>query len=294
MYHMLKRRAFTLVEIIVALTVLGIMGVMFTQILMSQGRFTDQQNALRGARMVSRQAMNILESEIRMVQDSGGIDSAATDGKAIRLLVPYRFGINCGVAGGKTVVSLLPVDSLALAQALYAGFAWRSSTGLYNTVLPAAPTGADKPVTSANPAQCTGSGATQANIKTLTLSGRTGKVLDLSPVQVNAPRGQAMFMFQRITYSFKKSTAYPKQNGLYRTVQGGTAEELMAPFDTSARFKYWTRGATASVSAPPSLALIRGVDAVFAARSSYTPLGRTSAPMSTVVSSIFFRNVHIF
>jgi prepilin-type N-terminal cleavage/methylation domain-containing protein len=285
-----RRTGFSLIEILVALSVLAIMGILFTQIMMSQGRFTDQQNALRGARMVSRQAMNILESEIRMVQDSGGIDSASIDGKAIRLLVPYRFGVNCGVMAGKTVVSLLPVDSLAHAHAQYVGFAWRSQTGLYNIVYPTTPSGAEKPVTSANPTQCTGTGATQANIKTITINGRSGQILDLLPAQALAPRGQAVFMFQRVTYSFRKSTAYPNAYGLFRSVEGGATEELMAPFDSAARFKYWGRGASASVSAPPALGLIRGIDVVFAAQGAYTPLGRTTPPKATVTATIFFRN----
>lgn len=286
--------AFTLVEILVAFTVLGILGVMFTRVILSQGRFTDQQNALRGARMVSRQAMNVLESEIRMVQDSGGIDSASTDGKTIRVLAPYRFGLNCGVFSGKTLVSMLPVDSLAAAQAKYAGFSWRDQVGIYRVVFPAAPLGVDSPRVATNPLECSGSGASQAQIRTLTLSGRPGAVLELAPPQSAAPRGQSVFLFQRITYTFKASTAFPGQYGLFRSVQGGSNEELMAPFDSTARFKYWTRAATSSVSAPPALGLIRGIDVVFVARSSYTPMGKTSPLKSTVVASIFFRNVRSY
>ncbi|MEX2179324.1 MAG: type II secretion system protein [Gemmatimonadaceae bacterium] len=285
------RLAFTLVEILVALSIVGIMGAMFTRMVLSQSRFTDQQNALRGARMVSRQAMHILESELRMVQDSGGIDLASDDGKTIRVLAPYRFGLNCGVADGRTIVSMLPVDSMTLAQATYAGFAWRSHGGRYTTVFPASPLGADAPVVMADDAQCTGAGASQAQIQTLTLNGRAGAVLALTPPQPAAPMGQAVFLFQRITYTFRASTAHPGAVGLYRTVDGGASEELMAPFDAAARFKYWTRGATSSVSAPPALGLIRGVDVVFAGRSSYTPVGRSSPSQSTVVASIFFRNV---
>jgi hypothetical protein len=288
------RRGFTIIELVVAFTLLAILGLLFTRILLSQGRFTDQMNALRGARMVSRQAMNILESELRMVQDSLGIDSASSDGKTIRVLAPYRFGLNCGVSGTNTVVSMLPEDSLVLAQAKYAGFAYRTSAGVYQIIYPTAPLGVDSPRTSTDPTQCTGSGATQAQIRTLTMNGRSGAILDLTPAQANAPRGQALFMFQRVTYTFKASTAFPGTIGLWRTVQGSSAEEVMAPFDTAARFKYWTRGATASVSSPPSLPLIRGVDVVFASKSTYTPLGRTSASKSTVVATIFFKNVRPF
>lgn len=276
------------------MTIFAILGMLFTRALLTQGRFADQQNAARAARMVARQGMNILESEIRMVQDSGGIDSASTDGKTIRVLVPYRFGLNCGVSGGKTIVSMLPIDSLSLAQARYAGFAWRNGLSRYTTVLPSDPTGADAPAAAADAAQCTGSATGQAQIATLSLNGRSGAVLQLTPVQTSAPKGQPVFLFQRITYTFASSTLFPGQMGLYRTVQGGSSEEIIAPFDTLARFKYWTQSATASVSAPPSLALIRGVDVVFSGQSSYTPMGRTQPTRSTVVASIFFRNVRAF
>jgi hypothetical protein len=286
----LGRRAFTLVEILVAFTVLGIMGAMFVRIILSQSRFTDQQNAMRGARSVSRLALNILESELRMVQDSGGIDFASADGRTIRAIVPFRFGLYCGVSSGGTVVSMLPIDSLTLAQAVYAGWALRSHTGTYTTILPADPLGADAPVLSVDPAQCTGASAGQAQVRTLSVNGRAGQVLDIRPAR-SGTIAQPVFFFQRITYAFQASATFPGQWGLYRMVQGGSTEELMAPFDSSARFKYWTRGAAASVAAAPALPLIRGIDVVFAARSRYTPIGRSSPSRSTVIASIFFRNV---
>jgi prepilin-type N-terminal cleavage/methylation domain-containing protein len=284
------RRGFTLVEILVAFTIVGILGTMFVRIILSQSRFTDQQNAMRGARAVSRQALNILESELRMVQDSGGIDSVSTDGRTIRAVVPYRFGLYCGTSLGGTVVSMLPVDSVTLAQAVYAGWALRSHLGTYTVIYPGAPLGADAPVTSSDPAQCNGTGAGQAQLRLLTINGRIGEVLDIRPPRTGT-LAQPVFFFQRIIYAFQASTAFPGQWGLYRIVQGGSTEEVMAPFDSTARFKYWTRGAATSVSVAPALSLIRGVDVVFAARSRYTPIGRSSPSRSTVVASIFFRNV---
>ena len=132
--------------------------------------------------------------------------------------------------------------------------------------------------------------AGQAQIRTLTMNGRSGAVMELRPSK-SATVAQPIFFFQRITYAFQPSSTFPGMWGLYRIVQGGSSEELMAPFDSTARFKYWTRGATASVATPPPVDLIRGIDIVFAARSRYTPIGRSSPSKSTVVSSIFFRNV---
>jgi hypothetical protein len=183
------------------------------------------------------------------------------------------------------------VDSLSLAQATYAGYAWRSPQGNYTVVVPPAPAGADRPTVSPDSAQCTGSGSGQARVRTLKMNNRSGQVLDITPTAPTALQGQIVFFYQRIIYKFAASTAFPGTIGLWRVVQGGTTDELMAPFDTSARFKYWTSGATASVAAPPALALIRGLDVVLASQSRYTPAGKTSPLKSTVVASLFFRNV---
>lgn len=284
-----KQRAFTLAELIVAMTVLAVLGVAFTKLLLTEGRFSDQQNAARGARSVARQSMNVLLSELRMVQDSGFIDSATTDGKLIRVKVPYWFGLNCGRTGGKTVASMLPVDSLMVAQAKYYGWAWRGGNGLYTQVTGGAA------VTSTTPTKCTSSTGTNAGIKAVTVAGRTGQVLDLTPqAPASAPQGEAVFLYQRVTYSFKVSTAFPGKQGLWRKAEGGTDEELVAPFDTTARFKYWKVGASASIAAPPALDSIRGVDVVLAGLSTYTPTGKTKPVMSTIVTSIFFKNMRSF
>jgi type II secretory pathway pseudopilin PulG len=279
------RGGFSLVELLVAFTLVAILGAMLTRFLLAQSRFTEHQHALREARMVSRHALNILESELRMVQDSGGLEIAAADGKTLRVLVPYRFGLYCGTIGAKSVLSMLPVDSVMLAQAVFAGYAWRSQAGAYTNVFTTAPT------TSTNSTQCTGSGASQAGIRTLTLSGRSGSVVDISPAATGAVLGQPVYFFQRVTYEFKASSRMPGTYGLYRTVEGGTSEELLALFDSGARFKYWTANATASVAAPPAIPLIRGLDVVLSSQSSTTARTTGEPASSLIVATIFFRNV---
>lgn len=283
------RPGFSLAEMIVSMTVLAVFGTIFVRFLLSQSRFADQQNAMRSARMVSRQAMNILESELRMVMDSGGVEVATADGRTLRVLVPYRFGLTCYSTSTRLTVSMLPVDSLALAQARYAGFAWRTGTGGYTFVNPGDPLGANAPATSVESQRCWGTRAGDAQIRTLTINGRAGAIFDLTPPQASAKLGAAVFFFQRITYAFQPSAAFPGSYGLWRTVQGGGTEELMAPFDSTSRFKYWTRDVN-SVSVPPALWRIRGVDVVFSGRSRYTPIGRTTPAKSSLVTSIFFRN----
>jgi prepilin-type N-terminal cleavage/methylation domain-containing protein len=289
-----RRAGFSLVELIVAMTVLAALGLSLSQLLIAEGRFSSQQAGLRNARAVSRQSMNVMLSELRMVQDSGGIDSASADGKTIRVIVPYLFGLNCGAGTGigsnpRNVISGLPVDSLSLAQVKYAGWAWRRTDGRYQRESLTVASDTPKVVTT-SPSRC----VTSAGIDTIVIGSRGGRAWDVKPRQSSAANGTPVFLYQRITYSFKASAVFAGYYGLWRKPDGGTDEELVAPFDSTARFKYWQSGATSSVASPPSLDLIRGVDVVFAGLSSYVPTGRNSPMKSTIVTSVFFKNLRSF
>src|SRR5205823_11952861 len=115
-------------EVLIALVILGIIGAAFTKLLATQNRFFDQQTNKRAARGIARNSMNVLMSDLRMLQDSLGVDSISTDGRVIRVRVPYRFGLFCGNSGSVSTVSVLPIDSGTFATAAYAGWAYRSPT----------------------------------------------------------------------------------------------------------------------------------------------------------------------
>jgi hypothetical protein len=280
----------------IAMVIVAIIGAAFTKLLASQSRFFDQQTNIRKARSVARNTMNVLLSDLRMVQDRGGIESAAADGKTIVVKVPYRFGLVCGTNGTVTTVSMLPTDSSVVGMAHYAGFAWRDSlTATYTVVTPSAPSGADAPVTSASPSLCTGGG--NAAIRSYTLNGRSGDILDLNgPTASGAQVTSPVFLWQRITYTFATSTAYPGYLGLWRNVDGAAApEELLAPFDTSARFRFFASGADTSVVSPPAVSTIVGIDLVLNAISSRVVSDNvTSHSMSKVRTAVFFKNVRTY
>src|SRR5437870_13145531 len=94
-----RARGFSLNEILIALMILGIIGAAATKMLAAQSRFFDHETNLRTARSIARNSTNVLVSDLRMVQDSGGVDSVTADGKLIRILVPYRFGLVCNAVG---------------------------------------------------------------------------------------------------------------------------------------------------------------------------------------------------
>ena len=191
------------------------------------------------------------------------------------------------------IASLLPVDSTEMTLAKYAGYAWRNSAGRYTIVTPTAPQGGDSVTTAASSATCTGVGAGQAGIRTLTINGRTGRVISITPGASGAAAGTPMFLWQKITYSFAASTAFPGLYGLYRTPTGGTSEEILAPFDSSSRFKLYVPGQDTSQTTVPSLSKIRGFDILLNGVSpTVTPgMPRTVTKM---VTAVLFKNSRTF
>lgn len=292
------RRGFTLLEMLIALTIVGVIGAVATKLLASQSRFFDSQTNRRVARQVARSSTNVLLSDLRMVQDSGGVDSVSSDGKTIRVVVPYRFGIYCGTNGGNSYTfSMLPVDSAVSAMAVYGGYAFRdSATGRYTSVTPPAPQSTNAVTTSSTPSLCTGG---SYPIRTLTINGRTSRIIDVTPKNpagVDPKVGTAVYLWQLVTYTFAPSSTYVGSVGLWRYARSNNTDiksELLAPFDTSARFRFYVTGQDTSYLTPPAKYLIRGVDVVLSAKSPRASAGSTNRT-SNMITSIFFKNVRAF
>jgi len=235
-------------------------------------------------------------SDLRMVQDSGGVDSVTADGKLIRILVPYQFGLVCGTQGSKTTVVMLPIDSAMASVSVYRGFAWRdSASGRYTYVWPPNPMTSGLPTAASDAQVCLGNGAGQARLRNVSMNGRQGSILDLaSSGPSGALAGQAVFFFQHITYSFRASGVYPNQMALWRNVENGRNEELMAPFDTSAGFRFYQSGSDVSTRAPPAVSAIRGIDLALMAMSPRGTSRDSTRLQSKVMTSVFFKNVRGF
>ena len=293
-------RGFTLVEVMISMIIVGVIGGAFTKLLMTQNRYYDHETNRRNARSIARSATNVLMADLRMVQDNSGVDSVAPDGKLIRILVPYRLGVVCGTNGNTTTVSMLPIDSGTVAVSVYRGFAWRDTTttpGTYVYEWPPNPTTSGIPSAAANPAICTGSGAGQANVRTVSIAGRPGEVLDVStsPPSI-AQVGSPVFFWQRVTYSFRAS-------GIYR------GESLGALAERGGRARRRDHGALRYLIAIPLLCQrlrcfddrttglddkIRGLDLVLAARSPRATSNDSTGAFSTVTTAVFFKNVRAF
>lgn len=278
-HPLLNRRGLTLVELLIGMVVTAIVGGALVRMIMGEMRSVENGEAWRVSRSVARSSVNRLTSDIRMLEAGGGVESAAAGGQDITLRVPYAFGIVCSTTGSATTVSLAPVDSAMYAAPGFSGFAWRdTTTGGYTYVTSGATVGSG---TSAN---CTSAGVT-------TLTG--GRVVQLGgSVPTTLPAGSLVFLFRRIRYQFKASTMIPGRIGLWRTaLDGGTAEEIAAPFASTARVRFYVLdGTTAQDAVPGSLSDIRGLELELDGASEVTPRTDSAPKVTSATTSVFFYN----
>ena len=268
------RRGMSLVELLVAVVVLGIVGAASVRLLISQTRFYDVQLKQRAARTVSRASVNLMLSEIRMVERTGGVEAATST--AVTLRVPYAMGMACGTSGTVSVIALLPTDSTVLAAATPSGHAWRDLNGNYTYTNGSV-------ATAAGGASICGA----ANISTVP----GGRIITVSPaLPVGAQAGDAVFLYQRVRYEFAASSVLPGRRALWRTVVDIDArDELAAPFESSARFRFFqfdrdTSDATAMAGD------IQGLELVLNGESQFARAGASVSERSPFRTSVFFNN----
>ena len=281
-----QRAGYTLVELLIAIMILGIVATAMTRLMVSQANFTSAQSALRGARSVSRDAYNILMTDLRMVQDSGGLVFAKKD--SVRVRVPMAYGLVCNVAAGYTTVSLVPTDSALFALGTYGGTAYRDTASGVFQWFPVS--SGDVIASESVPGVCTDS-VTGAGIFSMTYKGRSSTILRVKRMP-GAPVATAMFVYQEILYAFDASTAFPGRGlGLYRTVTGGARDEVIAPFDTSARFRFYVYNQdTSQFAVPSNISSIRGLDLVLNGRSIRPASGTNTQKLTKMTTAVFFKD----
>lgn len=289
----LDRTGLTLVELLVALTVTTIAGAALIQVMLAQNRASGANEAWRVARAVSRGSLNRLLADLRVAEAEGALDALTVDGHDITLRVPYAMGVACNITTLPMAVTMLPVDNTLWAAARFAGFAWRdAATGAYHYR-----TASSDGATIFTPG--TGSVCSAAGIATLPASagaGTTaGRVVNLGASSFGAGSrsvGMNVFVYQQVRYQFAPSTALPGRIALWRTVlNGGPTEELAAPFDTSARFRFYVVGSTvAQTSVPIPGSLTRGIEIHLDGTSEVAPAGSTEPKRVQLITSIWFKN----
>lgn len=273
---MRHRRGFTLAEMLVTMVVMGIIGSALAGLFASQSRFYDHAGQSRRARYVAQTAINAVLSDLRMVEATGGVVSPTTTTK-LTVDVPYAMGILCTNTGAATV-AVFPVDPLVADQASFSGFAWRDDDGVYSYVH----TADGAALGTGMAADCDANGVS-------VLPG--GSVVTVSStVPLGAQVGNPVLLLQRITYEFKASVAMPGRIALWRTIEGGQSDELVAPFSSTAGFRFFVEGDDEAKSSVPSpLSSIRGVEVHFDSESDRAPRG-SEIRTAELVTAVFFNN----
>jgi prepilin-type N-terminal cleavage/methylation domain-containing protein len=277
-------RGFTIIELLVGIVLFAIVGSLFTRLLTVQGRFFDRQGMGNAARNVSRASLNRVVSDFRMIEATGGVVAASTTSLTIR--IPYAIGVVCANSGLGTVLSLLPVDSTTYARASFYGYAWRSFlTGAYSYVENPA---AEADAGAVGVAVCAGVKITSVPF---------GKVVLITPpTPGGAGLGAPVFLYSKIRYEFKASTAVPGKLGLYRTsiaASGAEAsEELVAPFANTAGWKFFAvnGGSVAQVNPPANLADLRGLELHLDGISENIAPGQITNEKAPFTTAVFFKN----
>src|SRR5438105_1515939 len=113
----------------------------------------------------------------------------------------------------------------------------------------------------------------------------------VSRMAINAV-GTTVFLIQRLTYQFKPSVALPGRTALWRTTAAtGQADELVAPFDPTAKFRFFVAGSDTAQAGPPNpLSSMRGVELGLTSQSDRAPEGATAPRQAQVVTAVFFNN----
>jgi hypothetical protein len=107
--------------------------------------------------------------------------------------------------------------------------------------------------------------------------------------------GMNVLLLQEVRYRFGPSVALPGATALWREVLSGTtiSEELAAPFDSTARFRFFVTGAlTAQDALPSPRSLTRGIEIHLDGLSETAPLGSATPKRIGLTTSIFFKNRH--
>jgi prepilin-type N-terminal cleavage/methylation domain-containing protein len=271
---MLKSRAgFTLIEVMVALVLTAVVGAAITSVFITQSQFYDRQEKVGFARGVSRGAMNMMMTELRMLERDSGVVSATSSSITVR--APYAIGLVC--TNDPFVISVIPSDTLM--EVAPKGYAYLLANGAYHYV-----------ANSAAPANAVTGTCTALGVAEIPWADG-GRVLTLSPAAPSTvSRGTPVLLYQLVTYEFKASVEVPGRSALWRQVDGEAAEELVAPFDATAGFAFYVDDGAAPVTTPPTdKSRITGLELTLDGLSERpNPDGtHQRVPLSTAV---FFRN----
>jgi hypothetical protein len=109
---------------------------------------------------------------------------------------------------------------------------------------------------------------------------------------VATPTAAPVFLYQLVRFSFAPSADLPGRRALWRTsFANGVRDEMVAPFDTSARFEFLVGNAlVVQTTAPANLDSVLGLRLRLVSASQHAPAGRTAPTTFAFTTNVLFRN----
>ncbi|HEX6040741.1 PilW family protein [Longimicrobium sp.] len=108
------RRGFTLVEVLVALVIAGLLGAVIFQMMNGQSRIVAAQSAREEAQQNARGSLEVISSELRGAMPGGIL---AADAQSLTYMLPRVWGHVCGTSGANTLTALFPNTGATLPAA---------------------------------------------------------------------------------------------------------------------------------------------------------------------------------
>lgn len=262
----------TLVELLVALVIAGLMLSALVGLFIGQSRVYGEQASQRLGRDAVRSALQALSSDLQRLEATGGVVAAAADSITIR--VPFAMGLVCDDSGGTATISLLPADSVTFANAGVSGFAWRGTGGGY-TYIPGTTVG-------------NGTASVCSGESIATVSG--GSVVEMASAGGGIVPGAPALLYQEIRYAFLSSASGAS---LVRTVLETGEEETLVEFfeEAGTRFRFFIESVADAQDAPPAdLGTLRGIELALEGLGDRPRSGSGSVASVPLTATIFFKN----
>ena len=243
-------RGFTLVEVLIALAVAGVLAAGILTLLLGQNRFYEHSDDSIYAQQTLRAAMDLASSELRMVSPT---DLLAAEADSVSARFDLVRMVVCDTLASDAAY-LFVYDTVDNAN-LPAAFRGTAASGPYDSTFVYADgwTGSVTAPSSTAKTTCVSNGApdTTANALYREVTGIKSQFTTATDTLV---RGALVRRYGRLTYRFAPSTL-GGDLALWRNQQ-----ELVSPFETGARFRYVMRNGSVqnSVSAA-NLANVRAV-----------------------------------
>jgi hypothetical protein len=200
-------------------------------------------------------------------------------------------GLICASTASLHTLILLPVDSLELVKPGLSGLAARASSGAMTPATMALTVAFPGSV----PSACTTAGVQSITAAASEPNARTRPLTLAGTGMTTHTAGTPVMLYRRVRYYLGVSaqSGLSGRTALWRDYldDGSGAEELSAPYDASAAFRFYNLSATTSTTTVPSpLSNTYGIEFFLPGESVRTARKRSAPEQANTTTSVFFAN----